>query len=120
MSRIAQKLWARHVALNGTPIVARKLPDANRPKLTPRQADELERDLADHPECDGRNVRRDIADARATVRPVRAAATPAHDELSPSDLDHTAARYEAEASRLLARANDLRQLAARIRAESED
>lgn len=82
MSRVSLRLWARHVAANGS-ILPRPLPDANRP----------------------------------TVRPMRALPTPAHDELSPDDLEATAARFEAEAGRWMARAADLRNLSARIRDE---
>lgn len=64
---------------------------------------------------------RPLPDAnRPTVRPVRALPTPAHDEMNAADLEATAARWEAEGSRCLARANDLKQLAARIRAEAEE
>jgi hypothetical protein len=74
-----------------------------------------------HVAANGATFPRPLPDAnRPTVRPLRAAPTPAHDELEPADLESTAGRFEAEASRLLARANDLRQLAARIRAESEE
>jgi hypothetical protein len=74
-----------------------------------------------HVAANGNAFPRPLPDAnRPTVRPLRALPTPAHDELSAADLESTAGRFEAEASRLLARANDLRQLATRIRAETEE
>lgn len=108
---------------------SRTAPTAAKPGLGPSlRADELERELAEHPEADGKNVRREIREQRSQAQRLAADPTGSNQHIRnlptlpppPASVEAAcllarARELEDTARMMLERAAELREVASKVR-----